>query len=169
MFRTNGFLYLRFQLQLPIQTHHLSTSGVGRVVYFYTKVDDSRVTPSIKRKAHALVGTFQEHPFYLLLLPNAELSYSQEISQLNIDNRQVEQTYCQVESGLQDKEDQLRRGRSISRPTSALRQRLSRCRFCRVRPEFRYGMICTSLDDGVVAKLKRVEIVLLTLTFPNEK
>ncbi|KAK5805384.1 hypothetical protein F5H01DRAFT_353626 [Linnemannia elongata] len=40
---------------LPIQTHHLSTSGVGRVVYFYTKVDDSRVTPSIKRKAHALV------------------------------------------------------------------------------------------------------------------
>ncbi|KAF9926402.1 Transcription factor iws1 [Linnemannia zychae] len=40
---------------LPIQTHHLATSGVGRVVYFYTKVDDSRVTPSIKRKAHALV------------------------------------------------------------------------------------------------------------------
>ncbi|KAF9900080.1 Transcription factor iws1 [Linnemannia zychae] len=40
---------------LPIQTHHLSSSGVGRVVYFYTKVDDSRVTPAIKRKAHALV------------------------------------------------------------------------------------------------------------------
>ncbi|KAK3842622.1 MAG: hypothetical protein J3R72DRAFT_523517 [Linnemannia gamsii] len=40
---------------LPIQTHHLSTSGVGRVVYFYTKVDDSRVTGAIKRKAHSLV------------------------------------------------------------------------------------------------------------------
>ncbi|KAG0359732.1 hypothetical protein BC939DRAFT_452535 [Gamsiella multidivaricata] len=40
---------------LPIQTDHLVSSGVGRVVYFYTKVDDSRVTPSIKRKAHALV------------------------------------------------------------------------------------------------------------------
>ncbi|KAF9422175.1 Transcription factor iws1 [Podila epigama] len=40
---------------LPIQTDHLVNSGVGRVVYFYTKVDDSRVTPSIKRKAHALV------------------------------------------------------------------------------------------------------------------
>ncbi|KAG0027266.1 Transcription factor iws1 [Podila clonocystis] len=40
---------------LPIQTDHLVNSGVGRVVYFYTKVDDSRVTPSIKRAAHALV------------------------------------------------------------------------------------------------------------------
>ncbi|KAG0000786.1 Transcription factor iws1 [Entomortierella chlamydospora] len=40
---------------LPIQTDHLVNSGVGRVVYFYTKVDDSRVTPSIKRKANALV------------------------------------------------------------------------------------------------------------------
>ncbi|KAF9095977.1 Transcription factor iws1 [Mortierella sp. AD031] len=40
---------------LPIQTHHLSTSGVGRVVFFYTKVDESRVTPAIKRKAQALV------------------------------------------------------------------------------------------------------------------
>ncbi|KAF9206004.1 Transcription factor iws1 [Podila verticillata] len=40
---------------LPIQTDHLVNSGVGRVVYFYTKVDDSRVTPSIKRQAHALV------------------------------------------------------------------------------------------------------------------
>ncbi|KAG0335134.1 Transcription factor iws1, partial [Podila humilis] len=40
---------------LPVQTDHLVNSGVGRVVYFYTKVDDSRVTPSIKRQAHALV------------------------------------------------------------------------------------------------------------------
>ncbi|KAF9202246.1 Transcription factor iws1 [Haplosporangium sp. Z 27] len=40
---------------LPIQKDHLIRSGVGRVVYFYTKVDDSRVTPSIKRKAEALV------------------------------------------------------------------------------------------------------------------
>ncbi|KAF9580141.1 Transcription factor iws1 [Lunasporangiospora selenospora] len=40
---------------LPIQTDHLVNSGVGRVVYFYTKVDESRVTPNIKRKAHALV------------------------------------------------------------------------------------------------------------------
>ncbi|KAG0006512.1 Transcription factor iws1 [Modicella reniformis] len=40
---------------LPIQTLHLVNSGVGRVVYFYTKVDESRVTPAIKRKAHALV------------------------------------------------------------------------------------------------------------------
>ncbi|KAF9896886.1 Transcription factor iws1, partial [Lobosporangium transversale] len=40
---------------LPIQTDHLVSSSVGRVVYFYTKVDDSRVTPAIKRKAHALV------------------------------------------------------------------------------------------------------------------
>ncbi|KAF9180651.1 Transcription factor iws1 [Haplosporangium sp. Z 767] len=40
---------------LPITTDHLVSSGVGRVVYFYTKVDDSRVTPSIKRKAHTLV------------------------------------------------------------------------------------------------------------------
>ncbi|KAF9100512.1 Transcription factor iws1 [Mortierella sp. AM989] len=40
---------------LPIQTDHLVNSGVGRIVYFYTKVDDSRVTPSIKRKAAFLV------------------------------------------------------------------------------------------------------------------
>ncbi|KAG0222227.1 hypothetical protein B0O80DRAFT_499934 [Mortierella sp. GBAus27b] len=40
---------------LPIQTLHLVNSGVGRVVYFYTKVDESRVTPAIKRQAHALV------------------------------------------------------------------------------------------------------------------
>ncbi|KAI1315267.1 Transcription factor iws1 [Mortierella claussenii] len=40
---------------LDIQTHHLVSSGVGRVVYFYTKVDDSRVTPGIKRKAQLLV------------------------------------------------------------------------------------------------------------------
>ncbi|KAF9347258.1 Transcription factor iws1, partial [Mortierella sp. NVP85] len=40
---------------LPIRTLHLVNSGVGRVVYFYTKVDESRVTPGIKRQAHALV------------------------------------------------------------------------------------------------------------------
>lgn len=41
-------------------------------MYFYTKVDDSRVTPSIKRKAHALVGTFQEHLFNFCSFYNAE-------------------------------------------------------------------------------------------------
>ncbi|KAF8922739.1 Transcription factor iws1 [Dissophora ornata] len=40
---------------LPIQKDQLISSGVGRVVFFYTKVDDSRVTPSIKRKANSLV------------------------------------------------------------------------------------------------------------------
>ncbi|KAG0209223.1 Transcription factor iws1 [Mortierella sp. GBA30] len=40
---------------LPIQTDHLVNSGVGRVVFFYTKVDESRITPSIKRKAESLV------------------------------------------------------------------------------------------------------------------
>ncbi|KAG0052539.1 Transcription factor iws1 [Gryganskiella cystojenkinii] len=40
---------------LPIQTDHLVNSKIGRVVYFYTKVDESRVTPQIKRQAHALV------------------------------------------------------------------------------------------------------------------
>lgn len=81
--RTNGFLFLRFlRLQLPIQTHHLSTSGVGRVVYFYTKVDDSRVTPSIKRKAHALVGECKDHTsnfcyFYNSARLGAETSFSQ--------------------------------------------------------------------------------------------
>ncbi|KAG0261861.1 Transcription factor iws1 [Actinomortierella ambigua] len=41
--------------KLPIQTDHLVNSGVGRVVYFYTKVDESRVTPTIKRLAGSLV------------------------------------------------------------------------------------------------------------------
>ncbi|CAO3565167.1 unnamed protein product [Mortierella alpina] len=40
---------------LPIQTDHLVNSGVGRVVFFYTKVDESRITPTIKRKAESLV------------------------------------------------------------------------------------------------------------------
>ncbi|KAG0300834.1 Transcription factor iws1 [Dissophora globulifera] len=40
---------------LPLQKDNLISSGVGRVVYFYTKVDESRVTPGIKRQAHALV------------------------------------------------------------------------------------------------------------------
>ncbi|KAF9947406.1 Transcription factor iws1 [Mortierella alpina] len=40
---------------LPIQTDHLVNSGVGRVVFFYTKVDVSRITPTIKRKAESLV------------------------------------------------------------------------------------------------------------------
>ncbi|KAF9434068.1 Transcription factor iws1 [Entomortierella beljakovae] len=48
-------LNISMYIQLPIQTDHLVNSGVGRVVYFYTKVDDSRVTPSIKRKADVLV------------------------------------------------------------------------------------------------------------------
>ncbi|KAG0243357.1 Transcription factor iws1 [Actinomortierella wolfii] len=51
----HDFLVLLDKASLPIQTDHLVNSGVGRVVYFYTKVDESRVTPSIKRLADSLV------------------------------------------------------------------------------------------------------------------
>ncbi|KAF9083719.1 Transcription factor iws1 [Mortierella sp. AD031] len=40
---------------LPIEAHHLMTSGIERVVLFYTKVDHSQATPAIKHKAQTLV------------------------------------------------------------------------------------------------------------------
>ncbi|KAK3833253.1 MAG: hypothetical protein J3R72DRAFT_527164 [Linnemannia gamsii] len=43
-------------VQLPIQTDQLKSSGIGRVVYYYSKVDESRVTRDINRKAHSLVS-----------------------------------------------------------------------------------------------------------------
>ncbi|KAG0377369.1 Transcription factor iws1 [Mortierella sp. AD032] len=37
-------------------TDQLKSSGIGRVVYFYSKVDVSRVTRDVNRKAHSLVS-----------------------------------------------------------------------------------------------------------------
>lgn len=40
--------------KLPIETHHLRESGLGKVVFFYTKLPRER--PEVKKIAHALVS-----------------------------------------------------------------------------------------------------------------
>ena len=98
------------QPQLPIRTLHLVNSGVGRVVYFYTKVDESRITPGIKRQAHALVGTIRgEGEFVCIGLKffndrgteGTAYSFTPILLLVNcFCNRQVEPAHRQTESGL---------------------------------------------------------------------